>query len=82
MWAIDVLLTNLYLLHMILPFPDIRPHRLSVRTPGFHPGKGGSTPPGVTTKKRIVTFSLPVTLMRFFVWFKKVLFFEINLYLS
>ncbi len=21
-------------------------HRLSVRTPGFHPGKGGSTPPG------------------------------------
>ena len=26
------------------------PHRLSVRTPGFHPGKRGSTPLGATNK--------------------------------
>ena len=29
---------------------EIRPHRLSVRTPGFHPGKRGSTPLGATNK--------------------------------
>ncbi len=28
-----------------------RPHRLSVRTSGFHPGKSGSTPGGATKKK-------------------------------
>ena len=28
----------------------IWPHRLSVRTPGFHPGKSGSTPGGATIK--------------------------------
>ncbi len=26
------------------------PHRLVVRTPGFHPGNRGSIPRGVTTK--------------------------------
>ncbi len=29
---------------------NIRPHRLMVRTPGFHPGNPGSIPGGVTTK--------------------------------
>lgn len=27
------------------------PHRLVVRTPGFHPGNGGSIPPGATNVK-------------------------------
>jgi hypothetical protein len=30
---------------------DIRFHRLTVRTPGFHPGNPGSIPGGITKKK-------------------------------
>ena len=30
-----------------------RPHRLSARTPGFHPGKGGPTPPEAATTKSV-----------------------------
>ena len=32
------------------------PHRLSVRTPGFHPGKRGSTPLGATVKLKRLRF--------------------------
>ena len=41
---------NIFLAYDNAALGSTRPHRLSVRTSGFHPGKGGSTPPGVTTK--------------------------------
>ena len=48
------------------PFYPLRqattgPHRLTVRTPGFHPGNRGSIPLGVTTK-------IPEFYVRVFLW--------------
>ena len=38
------------------PSGSERPHRLTVRTPGFHPGNPGSIPGEITTKSaRLVT---------------------------
>lgn len=45
-------LTNLLFFVIIcLVLSQLRPHRLSVRTLGFHPKKRGSTPLGATLKK-------------------------------